>query len=115
MRGILPEYVRRRVGKGSGEGIASRSLKMEKDFAARLLKGSMLAQLGIVDTEVLRAAVIAADHGNIRDGSVSAAVQATLDVEMWLRVRSGRWGPDSGDQTQAATSPDQVAGHFITV
>jgi asparagine synthase (glutamine-hydrolysing) len=105
MRGMLPEYVRERVGKGSGEGLASQSLKADQELTAHLLRDSMLEELGIIDSERLRAAATGADRGGIRDGSVSARVQATLDVELWLRVRSGRWGPDhTGGRARTATS-----------
>jgi hypothetical protein len=110
MRGILPEYVRGRVGKGSGEGLASQSLQAEQGLAAHLLRGSMLEQLGIIDSERLRAAVTRADRGGVRDGSVSAAVQATLDVELWLRVRAGRWGPDTGSGMRTTTRKEVTHG-----
>jgi asparagine synthase (glutamine-hydrolysing) len=113
MRGILPEYVRGRVGKGSGEGLASQSLKADQELAAHLLRDSMLDELGIIDSERLRAAATGAGRGGIRDGSVSAGVQATLDVELWLRVRSGRWGPDhTGSRTRTATSAEKAANRF---
>jgi asparagine synthase (glutamine-hydrolysing) len=112
MRGILPEYVRKRVGKGSGEGLASRSLQAEHELAAHLLRGSMLEELGIIDSNRLRAAATGADRGSSRDGSVSARVQAALDVELWLRVRSGRWGPDTGSRTRTATSAQNGAHRF---
>jgi asparagine synthase (glutamine-hydrolysing) len=110
MRGILPEYVRGRVGKGSGEGLASQSLQAEQGLAAHLLRGSMLEQLGIIDSERLRAAVTRADCGGVRDGSVSAAVQATLDVELWLRVRAGRWGPGTGSGMRTTTRKEVTHG-----
>ncbi len=113
MRGILPEYVRGRVGKGSGDGLASQSLKAEQGLAAHLLRDSMLEDLGIIDSKRLGATATAADRGGLRDGPVSARVQATLDVELWLRVRSGRWGPDTGNGRRTATSAEK-AGHRFT-
>ena len=113
MRGILPEYVRKRVGKGSGDGLASQSLKAEQELAAHLLRHSMLEELGIIDSERLLAAATGADRGSMRDGSLSAAVQATLNVELWLRVRSGRWGPDHfGGSTR--TAPLEKVAHRFT-
>ncbi len=110
MKGILPEYVRSRVGKGSGAGLASQSLGAEQQLAAHLLRDSMLEQLGIIDSDRIRTAMAEEDRGSVRGGSVSARVQATLDVEMWLRVRSGRWGPDTGSITRTAAA--QAAHQF---
>jgi hypothetical protein len=113
MRGILPEHVRGRVGKGSGAGLASQSLTTDQTLAKNLLRGSILEQLGIIDTKRLYAATAVADRGGIRDGSVSASVQATLDVEMWLRVQSGRWGPDdTGSMAEVSARSDVAVRRF---
>jgi asparagine synthase (glutamine-hydrolysing) len=113
MRSVLPEYVRGRVGKGSGDGLASQSLQSEQCLAAHLLRGSVLEELGIIDSNRLRAAATTANSGGTRDSTISAWAQATLDVELWLRVRSGRWGPgDTGCSTKTATTAENLARHF---
>ena len=56
-----------------------------------LLRDPILAQLGCIDLPVLRAVL-----GDVRSGRASHdgwrdAINTTLDVEMWLRLRDGRW------------------------
>jgi asparagine synthase (glutamine-hydrolysing) len=94
MRGILPEHVRMRIGKASGDGLSSWTLYHDQHLVGELLRDSVLAELGIIDVQRLRAEIAIADLGGAHDGSVSSTAQATLDVELWLQVRSGRWGPE---------------------
>ena len=91
MRGILPESVRTRIGKGNGGGFSAWGVQNERSLVAQLSRDSLLGQLGIIEERRLQAAIA----GVIRDeGDVSAWVQGTLDVELWLRVRSGLWGSE---------------------
>jgi asparagine synthase (glutamine-hydrolysing) len=91
MRGILPELVRTRVGKGNGAGFSAWALQHERSLVSRLSHDSLLAQLGVIAETRLQAAIATAAHD---EGDVSAWVQGTLDVELWLRVRSGLWGSE---------------------
>jgi asparagine synthase (glutamine-hydrolysing) len=92
MRGILPEYVRTRVGKGDGVGLTLWSLDHDRSLVDMLCRDPILAQLGVVDVTRLRTAIAAANHGNAGERSANDRVLSTIDVELWLRVRSGRWG-----------------------
>jgi asparagine synthase (glutamine-hydrolysing) len=88
MRGILPEAVRTRTGKGGIDGRLAWSLIREQERIDDMLRDPLLSQLGCVDARKLRSAVNA-----IRGGqeSVVISVIETLSLETWLRVRSSRW------------------------
>ena len=90
-RGMLPELVRTRVGKSNGGGLTSWSLAHEQRVVEALLRDSILADLGLIDVHRIRSAVGSARRGGHHEESVSARVQLTLDVELWLQVRAGRW------------------------
>jgi asparagine synthase (glutamine-hydrolysing) len=88
MRGVLPEAVRTRPGKGSIDGFLARALSREVGRMRTLLDDSILARMGLLDRAVLTAA--------IEDGARGAdfqrgAIVRTLALECWLQVRSGRW------------------------
>lgn len=93
MRGILPEVVRTRVGKGVMLGLLSWSTKSHRAYLEPLLRDPLLAQLGIIDPNKLRAAFEAAQYEHYGVSRTFADVQHTLAVEAWLQVRSGRWPP----------------------
>jgi asparagine synthase (glutamine-hydrolysing) len=95
MRGILPDYVRTRVGKGNGAGQTAWALDREQPLVDALFHDSMLAQLGVIDISQLRAAFAMAHTGTAGGRSINQKVAAIIDVELWLRVRSGRWGQES--------------------
>lgn len=91
MRGILPEPVRTRIGKGAMDGLNVWSLTHETKYVDDLLRDPILAQLGCIDLPALRAVL-----GDVRSGRASHdgwrdMINTTLDVEMWLRLRDGRW------------------------
>jgi asparagine synthase (glutamine-hydrolysing) len=88
MRGIVPEVVRTRVGKGRQAELYAWSLATQGPLLAPLLRNPILADLGVVDAAQLAAAFNSApSRHSIRYG----AVQSTLIVEAWLQMRSGRW------------------------
>jgi asparagine synthase (glutamine-hydrolysing) len=93
MRGLLPEAVRARVGKGSGSGLTAWSLAHEHALTDSLFQRSVLADLGLISVPQMRAAMQSTSKGGDHEGSVSARVLATLDVELWLQLRTGRWAP----------------------
>jgi len=88
MRGILPEPVRTRVGKGGNLGFVHQALIRERPTIARILDDPLLAQLGCIDPVRLRAGIDEACRTGAEE-LVSAAIY-TLAVETWLHVRSGR-------------------------
>ena len=92
MRGILPEPVRTRIGKGVMNGLLAWSLVNQKTYLEPLVCDPILAQLGLIDPDRLRAAFAAAQHERDGNHKLSPDVQHTLAIEAWLRVRSGRWG-----------------------
>jgi asparagine synthase (glutamine-hydrolysing) len=86
MRGILPDIVRTRVGKGTNVGCALQSLGHERATLEHLLVDPVLAQLGCIDRAKLRLALdrawaTGAEH-------LVGAVSCTLAIESWLRARS---------------------------
>jgi asparagine synthase (glutamine-hydrolysing) len=91
MRGILPETVRARIGKGAPTDVLVRSLTVQRDLLASLVAKPILAELGVIDATQLRVAFEAAPQGGYGDRDLCTDVQATLMAEAWLRIRSGRW------------------------
>jgi asparagine synthase (glutamine-hydrolysing) len=91
MRGILPEPVRTRVGKGGPQGGLAWSLVRQKPLLEPLLRDQVLAELGVVDPVKLRASFEALPHEPDGREKLHAAVHHTLAIEAWLQMRSGRW------------------------
>lgn len=88
MRGVLPERVRTRLGKG---GIGARmlwALNHEHRLIEGLLRDPMLAQMGCVDARRLRRAYEATRTGKQR---LTVPLFITLALETWLLIQSGRW------------------------
>jgi asparagine synthase (glutamine-hydrolysing) len=100
MRGILPDLVRTRVGKGNGNGLNSWALAHEQTFADTLLRQSVLADLGVINVSRVRTAMKSTSRGGQHEGDVSARVQATVDAELWLQLRTGRWAPACANEEQ---------------
>ncbi|HEX2076179.1 MAG TPA: asparagine synthase-related protein [Longimicrobium sp.] len=88
MRGVLPEEVRVRGGKGGPDARMVWSMAREEPRLRPMLRDPLLAQLGWVDRDGLAAA-----FERVRAGmnGERAAVTAALALETWLRVASGRW------------------------
>jgi asparagine synthase (glutamine-hydrolysing) len=91
MRGILPDVVRTRVGKGTPLALYVHSLTAQRQLLEPLVQDPILAELGIVDAVELRAAFHAVPHQPRRKEGTHAAVHRTLMIEAWLQMRSGRW------------------------
>ena len=87
MRGILPETVRTRVGKGGNTGCTVRSLIQQRPQLDGMLTDSLLAELGCIDVKKLRAAYDVACRTEAEH--LIYTVAWTLAVETWLRARSG--------------------------
>jgi asparagine synthase (glutamine-hydrolysing) len=88
MRGMLPETVRTRPGKGSIDGSLARTLSREAGWMRALIKRSALVEMGLVDDVAL---VRAIEDGAPGAEDQRAAIVRTLALECWLQVRSGRW------------------------
>ncbi|HEX6049170.1 MAG TPA: asparagine synthase-related protein [Gemmatimonadaceae bacterium] len=110
MRGILPEKVRTRIGKGTLDGLNVRSLMRDTKRTDILLDNSILADLGCLEVGALRQVLDdirrgVRDHAGWRD-----KLGAALDVEMWLRLRSGRWAAmDTQSRAQVRNVADLPA------
>lgn len=88
MRGILPEEVRVRPGKGGPDARMVWSLSREEPRLRAMLRDPVVAQLGWVDRDRLLAAFEHVKAG----GSVSrGSLDAALALETWLRAKAGRW------------------------
>jgi asparagine synthase (glutamine-hydrolysing) len=94
MRGILPEVVRTRVGKGSPAELYAWSLAALRTLLDPLVQEPILADLGVIDARKLRAAFDAAPQQAHNTDQRHAMVYTTLAIEAWLQVRSGRWPRD---------------------
>jgi asparagine synthase (glutamine-hydrolysing) len=92
MRGILPETVRTRVGKGGPNKDLQVLFAQPPESFALLAREPILADLGLVDARALRSAVDNIRPDRKRDNdSMPGELMRTLSVEAWLQVRSGRW------------------------
>jgi asparagine synthase (glutamine-hydrolysing) len=100
MRGILPDSVRQRTGKGAIGARVVWALNQERSIIRQLLRESILVQLGCVDYERLRRVLRLARRGEA-PGIVS--IIAVITLEFWLNVRSGLWKANrSGNVLRAA-------------
>jgi asparagine synthase (glutamine-hydrolysing) len=91
MRGIVPELVRTRIGKGSMSERYAWSLTAQRQLLAPLVEDPMLADLGVINPAGLRAAFDAAPHQPGRKDEPHTALQGVLAIEAWLQMRAGRW------------------------
>jgi asparagine synthase (glutamine-hydrolysing) len=105
MRGILPEKVRTRVGKGASTNVMVRSLTAQRPLLEPLFRNSILVELGVVEASKFRAAFDGALLRGVNGRDLGSDLQSTLMVEAWLQMRSGRWpqGPRcSGGKVEVA-------------
>lgn len=108
MRGILPEAVRTRIGKGGALGLYARTLTAQRALLEPLVRNPMLADFGLVDGAKLQAAFERIPHQPSRREEPHADVHFTLCIEAWLQIRSGRWpagGHVSSSIRQQSSSP----------
>lgn len=94
VKGIVPESVRTRVGKGALDGIHAWMLAQGSVRIRRLLRDPILAELGIVAPTTLRAMIANAPTAHACNDDWRSSLSRTLEVEMWLQLRSGRWAAD---------------------
>jgi asparagine synthase (glutamine-hydrolysing) len=90
MRGILPERVRTRRGKGGIDARLLWAMARERDRLGELLRDPEIARRGWVRAGALRAAVEAARQGEVRS---LPFLLCSLSLETWLAVRAGRGAP----------------------
>jgi asparagine synthase (glutamine-hydrolysing) len=88
LRGVLPEEVRTRPGKGGIDGRIAWSLIHERPRLEALLREPVLGDLGCIQVSELRAAITDA---RASDPALRAFTLCALSLETWLCVRSGRW------------------------
>jgi asparagine synthase (glutamine-hydrolysing) len=86
MRGILPDVIRRRRGKGSVDARSSWTMSHRGDAIESLLRDPILAQLGCLEPTVLRTSLAEAANGA---DHLRSNIIRTLALETWLRVRVG--------------------------
>ena len=101
MRGILPEIIRSRPGKGAIDARILWSLTREQGRVRRILCSSHLTSLGIIRGGCLTESVEEARQGRCTSTIV---LLAALSLDTWFWVRSGRWkvrGPTSSASAQA--------------
>jgi len=115
MRGILPEKVRTRIGKGALDGLNVWSMRRDAQRIDALLEHSLLADLGCLDVDALRHVLDDIRHGTNHHAGWRDILGTALDVEMWLRLRSGRWAAtDTQGMTHARRSQRSrtlITGH----
>jgi asparagine synthase (glutamine-hydrolysing) len=83
MRGVLPEKIRTRTGKGQFDRSISLGLEKERKFVTELTKSSCLASMGLIDADKFREASEYAYIGETRQIYLFMAV---LSLEMWVRT-----------------------------
>jgi asparagine synthase (glutamine-hydrolysing) len=88
MKGVLPEVVRTRLGKGGVNTRMLWALNHEAPLIERMLRDPILAQMGFVDAAGLRSA-----YAGTRTGMQQLTVPLfnTLALETWMLIETGRW------------------------
>jgi len=88
MRGILPERIRTRAGKGFGTATLRWVMDQERDRVDWLVRNPILEEFRCVRSEPLRAAI-----EQVRRGRRSRMMRLywVLTLETWLRAHFGRW------------------------
>jgi asparagine synthase (glutamine-hydrolysing) len=106
MRGMVPELIRTRVGKGSQNERHAWALAHQRELLAPLVRTPLLADLGVVDGAELRKSFDEAPRQGQSRGDPHAALQQCLAVEAWLQVRAGLWpaGQSSNGHLHAGSS-----------
>jgi asparagine synthase (glutamine-hydrolysing) len=99
MRGILPEEVRTRRGKGGIDARLLWALGRERARLDALLRDPEIARRGWVRAGALRAATEQARQGEVDS---LPFLLCSLSLETWLAVRSGRWEAFAPERGAAA-------------
>jgi len=88
MRGVLPDEVRLRRGKGGTGARVRWALNTESRRIALLTRSLVLEELGCVRGDVLRREVERVQAGRARHVT---ELYTTLALETWLQIWAGRW------------------------
>lgn len=104
MRGILPELVRTRHGKGSVDSAFAHWLARECTRLTRKVERTEIAHIGIIDAGALKSGIHAGVNG---EPHLRAALVRAFALELWLLARSGRW--TAGGVTRTTATPSQFA------
>lgn len=91
MRGLLPEPVRTRVGKGTMSELYAWSFTNQRPLLEPLIEDPILGELGVIDRGILRRAYQDAPLQPQRRGDPHGNLQQVLAIEAWLQIRAGRW------------------------
>lgn len=94
MKGIVPEPVRTRVGKGSLNERHAWSLSAQRTLLGPLVHNPVLGDLGVVDGRELQSAFDIAPQEGFRKDGLQSSIQQVLAIEAWLQLRVGRWPPE---------------------
>jgi asparagine synthase (glutamine-hydrolysing) len=109
MRGIVPEIVRTRIGKGTTLERHAWSLASQRQLLGPLAQQPVLADMGVIDGKAFRAAFDAAPNQSKRTGDPQVALQRVLAVEAWLQLRAGKWPPSAGLERQTCEATPLAA------
>ncbi len=88
MKGILPEPIRSRPGKGAIDARLNWAFRHERERITTALSNSRLAATGILHSGHLKAALTQASRGELAS---NVTLFAALSLETWLFVRSNGW------------------------
>jgi asparagine synthase (glutamine-hydrolysing) len=91
VKGIVPEAIRTRVGKGGGGDSLARMFANLQPFLRQLAHRPILADLGVVDARRLMVAVEEVSNPKTWKGSHAGDLVKALTIEAWLQVRADRW------------------------
>jgi asparagine synthase (glutamine-hydrolysing) len=91
LRGILPEAVRVRSGKGAIDSRILWAMSKKRGRLGEILRVPYLGELGFILPDRLRAALAEAREGRAPNLVMLLAV---VSLETWFFVRSGRWTVD---------------------
>jgi asparagine synthase (glutamine-hydrolysing) len=100
MKGVLPDTVRLRTGKGGGGTRLRWALTHRREVVDNLVTSPILADLGCIRPRVLARAI-----ESIRAGKPRSTLDlfSVLSLEMWLRVRAGQWVARRESNTSAGS------------
>ncbi len=99
MRGILPEEIRTRRGKGGIDARLLWALHRERARLDHLLRDPEIARRGWVRADDLRAATEQARQGEVAS---LPFLLCSLSLETWLSLRAGRWEASAPASAAAA-------------